>query len=63
MASVCAPEVMDGIPYGLWTTYLNCHQYWIIWCQIKGILFYFTFVFISEKKVPLLQNQAATRSV
>lgn len=52
MASVCAPEVMDSIPYSLQTTYLNCHQYWIIRCQIKGILLYFTFVFISEKRFP-----------
>ena len=62
MASVCAPEVMDSIPHGHRTTYLNCHQYCSIRCQFKGILLYLTFVFISEK-VPLLQNQAATQSV
>lgn len=51
-ASVYATEVMDGIPHGLRTAYLNCHQYWIIKRQIKGILLYVTFVLFQKKKFP-----------
>jgi len=66
MASVCEPEVMDGIPYSLQITYLNCHQYWIIRCQIKQNLLYFTSVFISEKKFPcyrIKQPHTSSRTV